>query len=313
MKKLPFIKGFNFASFAYKGCLDSEETKFSLDELVSRTGANLVTLIPNGLQETAQSEEICYTTPATMSDDELLRLIDTIHSKNIMVALKPTANCKNGTWRAHINFFDKDVPCEPKWSNWFRSYTEFQNHYANIAQKSGCELFIPGCEMVMSERRENEWRALIKNLRTSYKGLISYNTDKYQEENISWWDAVDVISSSGYYPVSEWKKNLDRIERVVDKFKKPFFFAECGCMSTKGASLVPNDWRVNNDISLEEQDNWFKTMFSECKKRSWVNGYCIWDWSWKLYPLEKSSEDRFYAVYGKPAEKTIKSFYDSVK
>ena len=32
-----------------------------------------------------------------------------------------------------------------------------------------------------------------------------------------------MISSSGYYPIDQWEQELDRIERVVQKFKKPFF------------------------------------------------------------------------------------------
>ena len=311
MKTLPFIKGITFAAFAHKGCLDSDEAKFSLNELVNRTGANLVTLIPNGLQETAQSEEICYTSPATMTDDELQRTIDRCHEKRLMVALKPTTNCMNGTWRAYINFFDKDVPCESKWSKWFESYTAFQMHYAKLAEQSGCELFIPGCEMVMSEHRELEWRTLLKTLRTVYTGPLSYNTDKYQEDNVSWWDAVDVISSSGYYPIGEWNKNLDRIEAVVRKYRKPFFFAECGCMSMKGSSLVPNDWRIRTETALTEQDDWYRTMFTECKKRDWVKGFCIWDWAWKLYTAANGVEDSFYAVYGKPSERTIQHFFAS--
>ena len=46
-------------------------------------------------------------------------------------------------------------------------------------------------------------------------GLITYNADKYQEDHVTWWDAVDVISSSGYYPIDEWENQLDRIEPVV--------------------------------------------------------------------------------------------------
>ena len=68
------------------------------------------------------------------------------------VALKPTVNCKNGTWRAHVNFFDEDVVCEPKWCNWFESYTEFQLHYARLAKEMGVEMHIAGCEMVMAEQ-----------------------------------------------------------------------------------------------------------------------------------------------------------------
>ena len=142
------------------------------------------------------------------------------------MALKPTANCEDGTWRAHINFFDEDVVCEPKWSNWFASYRAFQEHYAGLAQQCGVDLFIAGCEMVQTERREAEWREVIAAIRRKYDGLVSYNTDKYQEHNVKWWDAVDVISSSGYYPINDWDNQLDRIEQVVKKFDKPFFFAE---------------------------------------------------------------------------------------
>ena len=57
-------------------------------------------------------------------------------------------------------------------------------------------------------------------------GLVSYNTDKYQEDHVSWWDCVDVISSSGYYPIDQWEQELDCIEKTVLKYRKPFFFAE---------------------------------------------------------------------------------------
>lgn len=303
------IRGVTFAAFAPAGSLSSKESQESLELLINRTGANLVVLVPNGLQETAQSEEICYTSPATVTDQELRDTIKEIHSKGLMVALKPTVNCKNGTWRAHISFFDKDVKCEPKWSNWFKSYTDFQLHFAKIAQEENVEIFIPGCEMVMSEHRDAEWRKLISDIRTVYSGIVTYNTDKYQEDNISWWDCLDMISSSGYYPSGEWKENLDRIEKVVKSFNKPFFFAETGCMSRTGSSSVPNDWRIQGDVNLEEQDKWYKEMFKETKKRSWINGWCLWDWSWKLYPEEKSKDDKGYALFAKPAEKTVKKNY----
>lgn len=223
MKQMKFIKGFTFAPFARSGSYSKKETYKSLDNLKERVGVSFIILVPNGLQDTPQSEEICYTSNSTISDSELEDLINYAKKSGLRVAIKPTVNCKNGTWRAHINFFDEDVHCEPKWSKWFVSYTNFQLHYANIAEKTGCEMFIAGCEMVMAERRENEWRKLISDIRGVYHGIVSYNTDKYQEDNVKWWDCVDVISSSGYYPLSDWEKELDRIEKVVKKFNKPFF------------------------------------------------------------------------------------------
>ena len=35
-------------------------------------------------------------------------------------------------------FFDIDVPCESKWSVWFDAYTDFECHYAGIAEETGC-------------------------------------------------------------------------------------------------------------------------------------------------------------------------------
>lgn len=309
---MEYIKGITFAPFARKGALEKKETKESLNNLIERTGADFIILVPNGLQDHAQSEIIDYKSDASMDDAELIDFITYAKSKGLKVALKPTANCKNGTWRAHINFFDEDVPCEPKWGNWFASYTEFQMHYAEIAEKCNCEMFIAGCEMVQSERREAEWRKLIADIRTVYGGLVSYNTDKYQEHNVKWWDAVDVISSSGYYPINDWENQLDRIEKVVKKYDKPFFFAECGCMSTEKANLVPNDWSVKGSVDLQGQADWYHTMFESCRKRDWVKGFAVWDWAGNQYSLSGAASHGGYDIYGKPAEKVVKAFYGSI-
>lgn len=306
---MEFIKGVTFSPFSPKGSLSNKDAKSSIDNLISGTNANYIVLVPNALQETPQSEEIDFTSDATVPDDELIETIDDIHRRGLAVFLKPTVNCKNGAWRAHINFFDHDVPCEPKWSNWFASYTAFQLHFAEIAEKTGCEIFSPGCEMVMSERRSAEWRQLIADIRKVYHGKLTYNTDKYQEDHVDWWDCVDIISSSGYYPPDRWEQELDRIEAVVQKFNKPFFFAECGCMSTSGASKAPNDWTVRGDINLDEQRNWYISMFEACRKRPWVEGFCLWDWRGRQYPPEKASSDCGYDIYGKPAQDIVRANY----
>ena len=134
---MEYIKGITFAPFTRRGLLSSEEAKQSLENLITRTHANLIILVPPALQENAQSETMDYAAAWSVGDEELADFIAYAHSRGLRVALKPTVNCKDGTWRAHINFFDIDVPCEPKWSNWFRSYTAFQLHYADRAPRGG--------------------------------------------------------------------------------------------------------------------------------------------------------------------------------
>lgn len=309
MDKLGYIKGISYAVFIGAGKITSNDSKESLRLAKERTNANSITLVPNVLQDTPQSETIDFSSPATMTDDEIKETIDYIHSLGMTTILKPTVNCKNGTWRAHISFFEKDVPCEPKWSNWFNSYTKMQLHFAKLAEETGCEMFIPGCEMVMSEHREMEWRNVIKAIRSEYSGLISYNTDKYQEGNINWWDEVDVISSSGYYPIDKWDSELDRIEKVVKKFNKPFFFAEAGCMSAKGSKMVPNNWCVSNESDLQGQKDWYQAMFEAISKRDWVEGVSIWDWKERLYKPDSIENAVNYQIYAKPAEAVVKEYF----
>lgn len=219
-------------------------------------------------------------------------------------------NCKDGTWRAFINFFEHDVPCEPKWKNWFASYKEFQTHYARIAEEEQCDIFIAGCEMVMTEHREKQWREVIASIRKEYHGLVSYNTDKYQEDHVSWWDCVDVISSSGYYPIDQWEQELDRIEKTVLKYKKPFFFAEAGCMSRKGSGMIPNNWELQGELRLEEQCEWYRAMFEACKKRPWLCGFALWEWAPKLPSASEAWKDDSYEICEKPVQEIIKRFYE---
>lgn len=138
---------------------------------------------------------------------------------------------------------------------------------------------------------------------------MSYNTDKYQEHNIKWWDCVDVISSSGYYPLADWEKELDRIEKVVKKFNKPFFFAEAGCMSTEGSMHVPNDWTVQGTAAPEEQALWYETMMQACEKRDWVKGMAFWSWTDKLYRSSTALQRLDYEIYAKPAQEVVNKFY----
>lgn len=84
-------------------------------------------------------------------------------------------------------------------------------------------MFIAGCEMVMAEHREAEWRKVIESIRSVYNGPVSYNTDKYQEDHVKWWDCVDVISSSGYYPENDWENQLDRGTRILLLGQNPVF------------------------------------------------------------------------------------------
>jgi len=308
---MDFIKGFTFKLNPSKTQkFAGEETKESLKTLVDTTGCDTIILAFIAFQDTPQSEEIDYIGEHIPTDEELISVIDYARKLGLKIILKPMLNCRDGVWRAHINFFDVEVPCEPKWSKWFANYEKYILKYAEIAEKTQCDMFMVGCELVQTERKEEYWRNLVHKVRKVYNGLVTYNTDKYQENQVKWWDCLDVISSSGYYPQTRWEENLDRIEKVVKQYNKPFFFAECGCMCVKGCQEVPNDWTFEGEVDLKVQADYFKTMFETVKEREWVEGYGIWDWSSNF--REDLPEQRGYSVYDKPSAKVIKEFYQTL-
>lgn len=302
------INGMTWGWTGVRGTWTGPEAEFSMERM-KELGVSWVALALGALQDTAQSTEIHFRDEPTVTDDEVRAAIRRAKALGLKVCLKPVVNCADGTWRAHIGFFADEVPGEPSWAEWFASYGAFIAHYARIAEEEGCEMLCVGCEMVQADAREAQWRKLIADVRALYSGIVTYNCDKYQEDRLAWWDAVDVISSSGYYPVGEWEAQLDRIEAVVRKHGKPFFFMEAGCPSRVGSSLKPNDWSLPGAPSGEEQARYYEAMFSACRQRPWVQGFMLWDWPAKLYDAADAYGNDDYCMYGKPAEAIVRDYY----
>ena len=80
--------------------------------------------------------------------------------------------------------------------------------------------------------------------------------------------------------------------------------------SAKGSSFRPNDWELQGEPSMEEQAKYYKVMFEKTKDILWVQGFGLWDWQSRLYDEDKAKDDNGYGVYGKPAEKIVKEFYN---
>jgi hypothetical protein len=283
----------------------AEESLDALAEL--SVGWNCVTFA--ALQDTPSSTEIHWQDAPTVTDEEVRWAIRAAKTRGQRVILKPVVNCADGTWRAFIGFFEIDVPGEPGWADWWSSYTAFIVHHAELAEQEGVELFVIGCEMVRADSRESEWRELIRQVREVYHGPITYNCDKYQEDRITWWDAVDVISASGYYPHGAWPAQLDRIEAVVRAQDKPFLFIECGCPSREGSASRPNDWTFGGAADVQEQADYLAEMFEHAGVRDWVGGFVLWDWPAILYSREEAMANRDYCMYGKPGADVVRDYY----
>jgi hypothetical protein len=296
----PFVAGMTWGWTGVRGTWATPAAADSMRAMAEHD-VNWTALAYAAVQDTAQSTEVPFRQAPTVTDDEIVWAIGEARTHGLKVCLKPVVNVADGTWRAYIGFFDQDVPGEPNWGEWFASYREFLLHAARIAEAEGCEMLCVGCEMVRADSREEDWRSLIAAVREVYSGLVTYNCDKYQEDRVRWWDAVDVISSSGYYPIDRWDAELDRIEPSVVAAGKPFFFMEAGCPSRTGSPDRPNDWSLPGEPSGEEQLRYYRAMFDACAARPWMRGFMMWDWPPRLYAEANAAVNDDYCPYGKPA------------
>lgn len=264
-------------------------------EAMLEVNPNWVVLAYAALQDTAQSVSVNWR--EALGDDEIRAAVAHARGLGLRVCLKPTVNVADGTWRAHIGFFDQDVPGEPTWDEWFDSYDEYILHHAALAEELGADLFSIGCEMVRADARADRWRSLAARVREVYSGPITYNCDKYQEERVTWWDAVDVISSSGYYPMGTWDEHLARIAPVAEG--RQFVFLEAGCPSRDTSPAKPNDWALPGSPDEVAQATYLDEMLGAIAATPWVIGVALWDWPPTLYSRESAPRNDDYCMYGK--------------
>ena len=304
-----FLNAYTWGFCEKRGFTQGNGWKWSLAEMKRTTGCNAIILPVCAWQDHTYSTRIDSEHPDVMDEQDVRAVCAEAGRLGLRVILKAMVNCRDGYWRAYIRFFDQDVPTEPGWAEWFASWEEHVCRVAGMAEENRTDMLCIGCETVGTDSREKEWRHLIGRVRAIYHGPITYNCDKYQEGNVSWWDALDLISSSGYYPIHQLEENFARIRSVCEREGKPFLFMECGCPSRKKSDTRPNDWRFGEGTDPETQARWYEAFIAALKANPWIRGTGWWDWSaTRLYPEQTGPDQNGYCTYGKPANEILLRF-----
>ena len=304
-------RGYTFGFCERRGFTKKEGWKWSMEEMVRTSGTDTLVLPVCALQDRVDS--VCLNTmhgasPDVMSEEDVLKVCRHARTLGLRIILKCMVNCRDGVWRAYIHFFDPPVPTEPTWDQWFEQYEGHVKEVAALAEDVEAEMLCVGCEMVSADQKDAHWRHLIRGARELYTGPVTYNCDKYQEDRLTWWDELDVMSSSGYYPVSCMESQFERIRQAAERAGKPFLFMECGCPSRGGSEERPNDWRFGHGLNLESQTRWYDAFFQATERHSFVRGYVLWDWpASRLYPERMGCDQDGYCTYGKPANGLAKA------
>ena len=287
---------------------------------IAATGATCVSLQAIYRMETGTSTEIRRHPTSSPTVAALRRTFRQARQAQLRVMFFPTINLRDEAdnakwWRGNIEPAD--------WPLWWRNYTAFNVDLARIAQEEGVEWFSVGTEMASTQDQPAAWRALVAAVRQVYKGKLVYSVNFDSHDSFTFGDCLDVIGINTYDPIAKhdeypsadqirdaWWWIVNKARTLHARFEKPVMITEVGYPSVAQAQVGPWDFRTGKPKDLELQD--FLLDGALRVLRNWSDGeavfYYLYGENLNTKPVG-GPEDRTYAVWGKPAEATLRAYF----
>ena len=243
--------------------------------------------------------------------------IETFKKNGLQVMLKPQLWIGRGIYTGTIN-----LDTNAQWELLERSYTPFIMDYAKVARDTQTEIFCIGTELEsFITARPEYWNTLIKNIRSVYKGKITYagNWDSYK--TVPFWDQMDLIGVDAYFPVSSqhtpdlqtiksgWAPWVEEMRLISQQYNKQILFAEYGYVSADYAGKEPwtsaDGSRSPNPLA---QKNLLQAQYELVWNQDWFAGGFLWK-----HHIEtgRGNFEKRFTTQGKVAAQTVAQAYGS--
>ena len=287
---------------------------------IAKIGAKCVSIQAIYLMNTGNSCDIHQHPTSSPTEASLRRTFREAKANRLRILFFPTINIKGEAsnakwWRGNIEPSD--------WNLWWKNYTDFNVHLAKIAQQEGVEWYSVGTEMTSTQRFQNRWRELVTKVREVFNGKIIYSINFDSHDNFDFGDCLDVIGINTYDPIAKhtdrpsseqvrdgWWWIINKARTLHTRFNRPVMITEIGYPSIALAHVGPWDFRTNKTKDLDLQNFLLSEAFEVL--RNWNDGEAVF---YYLYGENLSQKpiggpnDRTYAVWGKPAEITLKTYF----
>lgn len=327
-------RGMTFGFYARNGYYGSPQARLEVDRMAT-LNIEWVCLVVIVLQDTFASTRQYRDFYQTPADDEIRDIIDYIHSRGMKVQLRPMLECWDGGQRLQINFPNEMeiIPGKPmtQWTRWFDSMVQRTLHYASLAQRAGCEAYGLDSELDHTVGQQAHWLRVLAAARSVYNGHLTTGHTRVvdfrkelQDNPDHWFKQLDSLGSSFYSPLAAGpgvgeEEMLERIAPDVAYYRevaallgKPFYFAECGCCSTVGATAKPHGWDNPGGYDGEEQARFMQTVLNAFWREPWWMGMYWWKWEEqndRPWLRNDPRGDKGFPVWNKPAGQVMKRWY----
>lgn len=282
------VKGVSLAHIHRRGSgYGSEECRQQL-AAIKATGANWIAINDFAYMQSINDPGLRFERDGSMRREDIVRAINDAHAIGLKVLVKPhiwSRDFWNGDkWVGQI-----EMKTDAEWKQWFDNYTQYVLYNAQIAAETNADSLCVGVELVKTSGREHDWRALVAEVRKIYKGPICYSAEFQEWKNIAWWDAVDVIGITAYFPVAGidspddatiragWAKVYEQLIPFAEKFNRTICFTEIGYTTSTSAAREPWSGKVVGDDEAL-QARLYRIGLEEASKRERVVGVFAWKW-----------------------------------
>ncbi len=309
----PKINGVSFVASGVP--IDSSHTNPMV-----RIHANYAAIMPFGFIQDLEHPEIFFNSERQWFGETLAgakQYIESIREHDIKIMLKPQLWVWHGAYTGFI-----EMQNETDWKTLEDTYSKYILEYAHLAQELHVEIFCIGTELdFFIKNRPDFWFDLIKKVRTTYNGKLTYAANWDEFKRTPFWRELDFIGIDAYFPISDnrtpsvedcirgWDAHKPIIKKYADSINKPVVFTEYGYRSVDYSAKEP--WKSDRNmtqVNLEAQKHATQALYDVFWHEPWFSGGFVWKW-FHSHDTVGGNENSQYTPQNKPVESVIKSHY----
>ena len=267
--------------------------------------ADWVALVPYGFSRIGEPE-VRYGSDGQWWGEKvggIEKSIQYAKANNLKVMIKPQV-WLHGMWVG-----DVDHKSDEAWKRWEDTYRDYIMQFVDLAIKYDIEMICIGTEYRNAvKKREAFWRELIKDIRGVYDGMLTYSANWDDYESLPFWDALDFIGISAYFPLSDmdtpptllltyrWRKHVKKLEKYSQKIGKKILFTEYGYLSVDGAA--GKTWQLEkkmDDLAVNQQAQ--ANGFDALLNSFWDTDFWAGGFLWKWFPENYGRQNKLAKEY----------------
>lgn len=237
----------------------------------------------------------------------------------LKIMLKPQV-WMHDEWVGNVDF-----QTEEEWLIWERDYRNYLIQQVQLAKDEQVEMICIATEYQQAVmKRTPFFRSIIAEIRSIYSGKLCYSANWDQYREIPFWDVLDFVGISAYFPLCDdktpdiktlknaWRFYIEEMESFSKKVNKPILFTEFGYLSVDGCA--GKTWELEKQIEVypinqKAQANAYDALFSSLWPKSWWAGGFVWKW----FPNGEGHEgypEKDYTPQAKEAEKILSNWFE---